>query len=57
MTEWKPVRLRRGKLIHVTDTESLRETACGKDCDGGVYAVDEAPNCKRCLQAQLAELN
>ena len=57
MTEWKPVRLRRGRLIHVTDTESLRRTACDVDADGAIYAVDEAPNCKRCLQAMIDELN
>jgi hypothetical protein len=57
MTEFKPIRLRRGKLVHVTDVEDLRETACGKNCDGGVLAVDEAPNCKPCVRAVLDSLN
>ena len=57
VTEWKPVRLRRGRLVHVT--ADLQETACGWPCSGAVYAVDEATNCKKCLRVQLddPELN
>jgi len=57
MTEWKPVRLRRGKLVHVTEVDSLVKTSCGKPCSGATYAVDEAPTCKRCLRAMLDALN
>ncbi len=57
MTDWKPVRLRRGSLIHVSDTESLVETACGFPMKGAIYAVDAAPTCKKCLRAMLDELN
>jgi len=57
VTEWKPVRLRRGTLIHVSDTENLTETACGWPMKAATYAVDEAPTCKKCLQAMIDELN
>jgi len=57
VTEWKPIRLRRGKRVHVSDAESLRKTACRRSADGAIIAVDEAPNCKACLRAMLDELN
>lgn len=57
MTEWKPVRLRRGTKVHVSDTESLKVTGCGVELVGARYAVDEAPTCKHCLRAMLGELN
>jgi len=57
MTEWKPVRLRRGRVVHVSDVDDMRMTACNWPCDGAVIAVDEAPTCKKCLQAMIDELN
>lgn len=57
MTDWLPIRLRRGRLIHVTATKDMRTTACSWPCDGGVLEVDAAPTCKKCLQAMLDELN
>jgi len=55
MTDWKPVRLRRGRLVHVT--ADLQETACTWPLNSAIYAVDEAPTCKKCLRVMLDELN
>ena len=55
MTDFKPVRPRRGKLVHVT--ADLQRTPSGSSASGWSYAVDEAPTSKRCLLAMLDELN
>lgn len=52
--DFKPVRLRRGKLVHVT--ADLLRTPCSRSVAGAIYAVDEAPTCKRCLRAMLERL-
>lgn len=59
MSEYKPIRFRRGRLVHATDVESMRVTQCGKPCDGVVLLADEVPTCKACLRAILddPELN
>jgi hypothetical protein len=57
MTDWKPVRLKRGRIIHVTAAEDMRMTACDWPCDGGIMEVDAAPTCKKYLRAMLDELN
>ncbi len=48
MTEFKPIRTRRGKVVHLTD--DYREAICGQSVDGGVLAVDEGCDCRRCLR-------
>ncbi len=57
MTDWKPVRLKHGKLVHVTADLQRTGGTCDHDVSGATYAVDEAPTCKKCLRAMLDELN
>jgi len=57
VSEFKPIRPKRGKRVHVSETNDLRETACGISCDGWSLLADEAPTCKRCLRAMLDALN
>lgn len=51
MSEYKPVRLRAGKLIHATDVESYRVTMCGYKLTGATLIADAVPDCSRCLRA------
>jgi len=55
--EFKPIRARRGKVVHVTEVNDMRTTACGKSCDGWTLLADEAPSCRVCLRAMLDALN
>jgi hypothetical protein len=57
VNEYKPIRTRSGRVIHATNVESYRFTACGLPCDSGRLLADEVPNCKRCLRAIVAALD
>lgn len=58
MNEFRPIRARRSRVVHVTEVDDMRRTACRKSCESGwTIAVDESPTCKVCLRAMLDALN
>ena len=50
MSEFKPIRTRRGKRIHATDVEDYRRALCGVSVDGGRLEADSVPDCRSCLR-------
>lgn len=55
MTEYRNVRPRKGRRVHVSAADDLRRVLCGRIADGYVLA-DEAATCRTCLSILLERL-